>query len=62
MKRSTRFLSFVIAAIMVLGVMPLSALAAGVDYDNAATSDDYYKLISKRDWVPASLFRMISDS
>jgi hypothetical protein len=26
MKRSTRFLSFVIAAIMVLGVMPLSAL------------------------------------
>ena len=50
MKRSTRFLSFVIAAIMVLGVMPLSALAAGVDYDNAATSDDYYKLISKRDW------------
>ena len=50
MKKLTRVLAFLIAAIMVLGMMPLSALAAGVDFDNTATTDDYYKLISKRDW------------
>ena len=48
--RLVRTLAFVIALVMVLGMMPLTPLAAAVVYDVTATQDDYYKLISKRDW------------
>ena len=50
MRKNIRILAFVIAAIMLIGMMPLSALAAVIDFDVTATDDDYYKLISKRDW------------
>ena len=46
-----RILSLLLALIMVIGVMPVSAFAA-FDYahNEAESSDDYYDIISKKDW------------
>ncbi len=51
MKKSslTRLLAMVLAVVVVVGVLPTSALAA-IDYDSTASTDDYYKVISKKDW------------
>ena len=46
-----RILSLLLALIMVIGIMPVSAFAA-FDYahNEAESSDDYYDIISKNDW------------
>ena len=52
MKRTYKqILAFVLSMIMILSVMPMSVFAAN-DYDINSTesTDDYYNLISKRDW------------
>ncbi|MBE6557720.1 MAG: hypothetical protein E7661_01735 [Ruminococcaceae bacterium] len=50
--RFIRVLAFLIASVMMIGMMPVIPFAAGVDYNhNASTStDEYYNLISKKDW------------
>ncbi len=47
-----RVLAFVLASIMLIGMLPVIPFAAGVDYNhNTSTStDEYYNLISKTDW------------
>ena len=51
MKRKTyqKFLSMLLAVIMLVGVIPMNTFAA-INYDEDGTTDDYYKLISKKDW------------
>ncbi|MBR6050907.1 MAG: hypothetical protein IKP68_06860, partial [Clostridia bacterium] len=48
-KFSTKLLSMLIVVIMLVCVFPIGAMAAWV-YDEDATTDDYYKLISQRYW------------
>lgn len=50
-KKFKRFTAFVLSLIMILSILPLSVFAA-YDYahNEAASSDDYYDIISKKDW------------
>ena len=45
----TRALATVLVVVMLIGVLPMSAFAA-LRYDEDGTTDDYYKLISQRNW------------
>ena len=50
MKRNaSRFIAVLLVAVMLVSAMPICAFAA-TPYDPNATEDDYYKLISQRDW------------
>ena len=50
MKKSIiKLLSVVLVALMLVGMVPVYAFAASNDYDTNR-ADDYYKLISKKDW------------
>ena len=44
----SKFLAMVLAVVMLIGVIPMNAIALSIDY--AEGEDDYYKLISKNDW------------
>ena len=46
---SKKLLSLLLAFAVLLGAFPFSASAA-VDYDHSTNQDDYYNLISKKDW------------
>ena len=48
-KPAIKFLAMALAVIMLVGVVPVYAFAASIDYDTTR-ADDYYKLISKKDW------------
>lgn len=50
-KTYKRLLAFALGFVMILSMMPVSAFAA-FDYahNEAASSDDYYDIISKKDW------------
>ena len=48
-KLFTKALAMILSVIMLVGMLPMSALAA-LDYNQDALEDDYYKLISKKDW------------
>ena len=50
-KTFTRFLAFALVVMMMVSVMPMAAFAA-YDYahNESASSDDYYDIISKKDW------------
>ncbi|MBQ5810451.1 MAG: phosphodiester glycosidase family protein, partial [Clostridia bacterium] len=43
----SKFLAIVLAVVMMVSVMPISAMAASVDYE---AHDDYYKVITKNDY------------
>ena len=45
----TKLLAMVLVVIMLVGMVPVYAFAASIDYDTTR-ADDYYKLISKKDW------------
>ena len=45
----TRALETVLVVVMLISVLPMSAFAA-LRYDEDGTTDDYYKLISQRNW------------
>ena len=50
MKKPTiKLLAMALAVIMLVGMVPVYAFAASIDYDTTR-ADDYYKLISKKDW------------
>ncbi len=43
-----------LVAVMLVGVIPVNAIAAAIQYNpDAVAGDDYYKLISKKDWTLA---------
>ena len=44
-----KLLSVLLVALMLVGMVPVYAFAASNDYDDKR-ADDYYKLISKKDW------------
>ena len=46
----TRFLALMMTVVVFIGVLPINAFAGSIDYDVDACNDDYYKLISKKDW------------
>ncbi len=47
--KTTKVLSFLLCLVMLLGLVPFGAIQAlAMDYDG--TVDDYYNVISKRDW------------
>ncbi|MBQ7316998.1 MAG: phosphodiester glycosidase family protein [Clostridia bacterium] len=48
-KSAIKLLAMALAVIMLVGVVPVYAFAASIDYDTDR-DDDYYKLISKKDW------------
>ena len=48
-KKALKLLSVALALVMLLAILPAESLAA-VIFNPGATTDDYYKLISKRDW------------
>ena len=50
MKKSTRLLVMLLAVVMIVGIVPITAFAGAIDYNADALEDDYYKLISKKDW------------
>ena len=45
----SKILAVILAVVMLLSAFPLSAMAAWT-YDESATTDDYYKLISQKYW------------
>lgn len=48
-RKLTRVLAIGLWVVMLMSVVPMNAFAA-FRYDETATSDDYYKLISERNW------------
>ena len=48
-RRMSKILAVILAVVMLLSAFPLSAMAAWT-YDESATTDDYYKLISQKYW------------
>ena len=55
MKKSTsKILAMLLVIVTFIGVIPLNAFAASIEYDpDRVENDDYYKLISKKDWTLA---------
>ncbi len=45
----SKLLAMLLAVVMLVSVMPMSAFAS-IDFNADASKDDYYKLISKKDW------------
>ena len=45
----SKLLAVILVVIMLAGALPLNVLAAAIEYV-PNPNDDYYKLISKRDW------------
>ncbi len=52
MKKSTRFLAMLLVAIMVVGTLPMSVIAASI-YDDSNGGSDYYNVISEKEWAIA---------
>ena len=48
--RLTQSLALLLSVIMMISVLPLSALAAGATYDDSNGGSSYYQLISKKNW------------
>ena len=48
-----KILSAVLAMLMVISIIPMSAMAATVDFDLSKSSDDYYNVVEKNDYVLA---------
>ena len=45
---STKFLAMMLVVVMLLGMIPVNAIAAVIEFTDS--SDNYYNLISKKDW------------
>ena len=53
-KSTSKLLAMLLAVVMLISVIPMSALASAIEYDpDRVEGDDYYKLISKKDWTLA---------
>ncbi|MBQ2815847.1 MAG: phosphodiester glycosidase family protein [Clostridia bacterium] len=53
-KTKNRILAMLFAVVMLISIIPMSALASSIEYDeDRVAGDDYYKLISKKDWTLA---------
>lgn len=48
-KKALKLFAAFLAVVMLISVLPMNALAT-IPFDNSATTDDYYQVISKRDW------------
>ena len=48
-----RFLALVLTMLMIVSIIPMSAMAATVDFDLSKSSDDYYSVVEKNDYVLA---------
>ncbi|MBE6584938.1 MAG: hypothetical protein E7645_00245 [Ruminococcaceae bacterium] len=46
----SKILAVLLVVAMLVGVLPLNVLAGAIDFNTEALDDDYYKLISKKDW------------
>ncbi len=54
MNKVSKILAVLLVIATLIGAMPMSAIAGAIDYDpNGVADDDYYKLISKKDWTLA---------
>ena len=51
-QKVSKILALVLAVVMLLSVLQINVFAA-VDFNNNATTDQYYQLISKKDWTLA---------
>lgn len=51
--KASKFLALLLVVVMMLGTFPMSVFAAIEFNPNGAPNDDYYKLISKKDWILA---------
>ena len=49
MTKSTRFLAMLLVALMFVGTLPMSVIAASI-YDDSNGGSDYYNVISEKEW------------
>ncbi len=53
-KATSKILAMLLVVVMLISVIPMNAFAASIEYDpDRVEGDDYYKLISKKDWTLA---------
>lgn len=53
-KATSKIMAMLLVLLTIISVIPLNAFAASIEYDpDRLENDDYYKLISKKDWTLA---------